>query len=62
MKGKLKHCPFCGYSYAKVGHDKEGWSFVQCHKVGCMARTDGCLNDNEAIKLWNRREGGRDER
>ena len=28
---KLKPCPFCGYSYAEVGHDKEGWSFV--HKT-----------------------------
>lgn len=53
---KLLPCPFCGYDYAQIEHDKEGFVYVQCHKSGCMARTDGCLNENEASRLWNTRK------
>ena len=53
---KLLPCPFCGYDYAQIEHDKEGWVYVQCHKSGCMARTDGCLNEDEASRLWNTRK------
>ena len=53
---KLLPCPFCGYDYADIEQDKEGFVYVRCHKSGCMARTDGCLNEEEAARLWNRRE------
>lgn len=52
----LLPCPFCGYGYADIEQDKEGFVYVRCHKSGCMARTDGCLNEEEAARLWNRRE------
>lgn len=52
----LLPCPFCGYDYADIEQDKEGFVYVRCHKSGCMARTDGCLNEEEAARLWNRRE------
>ena len=55
-KIKLKPCPFCGYDYATFEHGKEGFVYVQCHKSGCMTRTDGCLNEEEAARLWNRRD------
>lgn len=52
---KLKSCPFCGSKDVSIMHDKDGFSYVTCHKDGCMAHTDGCLNDEDAIKHWNRR-------
>lgn len=55
MTEKLKPCPFCGGT-ATMHHDaKEGWSYVQCERDGCNARTVGCLNDGEATRFWNRR-------
>ena len=53
---KLLPCPFCGYDYADIERDEEGFVYIRCHKSGCMARTDGCLNEEEAARLWNRRE------
>lgn len=52
----LLKCPFCGYGYASVDRNSDGFVRVQCHKSGCMARTDGCLNEQEAIRLWNTRK------
>jgi hypothetical protein len=51
---KLKACPFCGRK-PEIRHNADGFSYVLCANDGCYARTDGCLNDNEAAKAWNRR-------
>ena len=54
MTDKLKPCPFCGRR-AELRYTKEGFAYVLCANDGCYARTDGCLNENEATGLWNRR-------
>lgn len=54
VDAKLKRCPFCGKK-AELRHTKDGFSYVVCANDGCYCRTDGCLNDTEAIKMWNRR-------
>ena len=51
---ELKPCPFCGRK-PEIRHNADGFSYVLCANDGCYARTDGCLNDNEAAKAWNRR-------
>lgn len=54
MEKDIKLCPFCG-RVAELRHDKEGFSFIICANDGCYVRTDGCLNDDEAKMLWNKR-------
>ena len=54
MSEELKACPFCGRK-PEIRHNADGFSYVLCANDGCYARTDGCLNDNEAAKAWNRR-------
>ena len=55
-KTKLKPCPFCGYDYADFDHAPDGFVYVRCHKSGCMVRTDGSLNEEDAARIWNRRD------
>ncbi len=50
----LKKCPFCGRR-AELRYDKDGFSYILCANDGCYARTDGCLNEYEAARCWNRR-------
>ena len=52
---KLKPCPFCG-SKAELRYNKDGFAYILCANDGCYARTDGCLNENEASRLWNTRK------
>lgn len=52
MPEELKPCPFCGRK-PEIRHNADGFSYVLCANDGCYARTDGCLNDNEAAKAWN---------
>lgn len=50
---KLKPCPFCGrMAETRL---KNGFFHVVCANDGCYVRTDGCLNENEAVRLWNKR-------
>ena len=51
---ELKRCPFCGRR-PELRHDKDGFSYIVCANDGCYVRTDGHLNDEAAIKAWNRR-------
>jgi GNAT superfamily N-acetyltransferase len=51
---ELKPCPFCGRK-PDMRHTLDGFSYVLCANDGCYARTDGCLNEEEATKVWNRR-------
>ena len=53
-KNKLKPCPFCGRR-AELRYTKEGFAYILCANDGCYVRTDGCLNEKEAARLWNRR-------
>ena len=52
---KLKPCPFCGRK-AELRYNKDGFAYILCANDGCYARTDGCLNENEASRLWNTRK------
>ena len=52
---KLLNCPFCGRK-AEMRYNKDGFAYVLCANDGCYARTDGCLNENEASRLWNTRK------
>lgn len=51
---KLLPCPFCGRK-AELRYNKDGFAYILCANDGCYARTDGCLNENEASRLWNKR-------
>ena len=53
---ELKPCPFCGRN-PELRRDDDGFSYIVCANDGCYVRTDGHLNDNAAIKAWNRRVG-----
>lgn len=53
---ELKPCPFCGRK-PELRHDDDGFSYIVCANDNCYVRTDGHLNDNAAIKAWNRRVG-----
>lgn len=52
---KLLPCPFCGRK-AELRYNKDGFAYILCANDGCYARTDGCLNENEASRLWNTRK------
>ena len=52
---KLKRCPFCGRK-AELRYSKNGFAYILCANDGCYARTDGCLNENGARRLWNTRK------
>ncbi len=52
---RLKPCPFCGRQASFRTTLDNGFIYVVCANDGCYARTDGCLNEEEAIKCWNRR-------
>ena len=52
---KLLPCPFCGRK-AELRYNKDGFVYILCANDGCYARTDGCLNENEASRLWNTRK------
>lgn len=51
---KLKRCPFCGRK-ADLRYTSEDFSYIVCANDGCYVRTDGHLNEESAIKSWNRR-------
>ena len=53
---ELKPCPFCGRK-PELRRDDDGFSYIVCANDNCYVRTDGHLNDNAAIKAWNRRVG-----
>lgn len=53
---ELKPCPFCGRK-PELRHDDDGFSYIVCANDNCYVRNDGYLNDNAAIKAWNRRVG-----
>ena len=50
---ELKPCPFCGRQ-AEIRYE-DGFVHIVCANDGCYARTDGCANEQEAAKCWNRR-------
>ena len=50
---ELKPCPFCGRQ--AVIRYEDGYVHIVCANDGCYARTDGCLNEQEAARCWNRR-------
>ena len=52
---KLLPCPLCG-SKAELRYNKDGFAYILCANDGCYARTDGCLNENVASRLWNTRK------
>ena len=54
MMSELKLCPFCGRK-PELRHNEDGFSYIVCANDGCYVRTDGHLNDEAAIKAWNRR-------
>lgn len=54
---ELKPCPFCGRK-PELRHDDDGFSYIVCANDNCYVRIDGYLNDNAAIKAWNRRVDG----
>ena len=51
---ELKPCPFCGRK-PELRRDDDGFSYIVCANDNCYVRIDGYLNDNAAIKAWNRR-------
>ena len=53
---ELKPCPFCGRK-PELRRDDDGFSYIVCANDGCYVRNDGYLNDNAAIKAWDRRVG-----
>lgn len=55
LNNELKQCPFCGRE-AELRHDEEGFSYVVCANDGCYVRTAGDLNDDAAIRNWNKRD------
>ena len=57
---ELKPCPFCGRK-PELRRDDDGFSYIVCANDNCYVRTDGHLNDNAAIKAWNRRVGEQNE-
>ena len=57
---ELKPCPFCGRK-PELRRDDDGFSYIVCANDNCYVRTDGHLNDNAAIKAWNRRVGKQNE-
>ena len=57
---ELKPCPFCGRK-PELRRDDAGCSYIVCANDNCYVRTDGHLNDNAAIKAWNKRVGEQNE-
>lgn len=53
---ELKPCPFCGRK-PELRHDDDGFSYIVCANDNCYVRNDRYVNDNAAIKAWNRRVG-----
>ena len=56
----LKPCPFCGGNadictdFHLIGNEYIPVKYIRCE--GCGARTGLWLDDDEAIKAWNRRD------
>ena len=50
----LKPCPFCGRQ-AELRYTEEGFAYIVCANDGCYVRTDGHLNEDSAIRHWNKR-------
>ncbi len=54
------YCPNCGAKMdgerrqAEISY-KDGFVHIVCDNDGCYASTDGCANEQEAARLWNRR-------
>ena len=51
---ELKPCPFCGRK-PELRRDDDGFSYIVCANDNCYVRTGEYLNNNAAIKAWNRR-------
>lgn len=51
-------CPFCGDTYIRVHHTKDGHYTIGCNTVNCIAlHCEGKLfrTEKQAIEAWNRR-------
>lgn len=59
---KLKPCPFCGKE-ADLNEGQTGHFYVTCPNYFCnvMAMTNTFETPTEAIKVWNKRGGERND-
>lgn len=50
-KGVLLPCPFCGSENIRTSN----WGMWRCWCPECIAKSDDCLRERDAIKKWNTR-------
>lgn len=50
-KGVLLPCPFCGSGNIRTSN----WGMWRCWCPECIAKSDDCLRERDAIKKWNTR-------
>lgn len=49
--GVVLPCPFCGNTNIRTSN----WGMWRCWCPECMAKSDDCLRERDAIKQWNTR-------
>ena len=48
-KGIVLPCPFCGNTNIRTSN----WGMWRCWCPKCMAKSDDCLRERDAIRQWN---------